>query len=241
MANLDIIFGFVRGIIFGIIFLLLWILSDISLGLIGVVIFFAIILFTTFLSSVFSSLFSTSKLPNFKTILPGLLWLAAIIFVLLFVWEGLLYIGCLGPEKFSNDKTIKDYEYKGKFVIQDEALKICGDATVFNSDASDEFWGLPLYSEHPDFVIFGTGKGTIKIVMDNGIQKYEEEVSVDGSFKIKFGTGSNHGREDAVYFIVNSKSLTADKPPMHLDTYRPYSVEYYFKGAFTVFEIDAGE
>ena len=190
-------------------------------------------------SPFFSSL--TSKLPNIKTLFPGLFWLAVIIFTLLFVWECGSYLGGLSPEHYSDDTTEKDYEYEGRFVFQDEALKICGNATVFNSDASDEFWGIPLYRVSPDFYIFGTGKGTIKVVMDNGIQKYEKEVFVDGSFKIKFGTGSNYGREDAVYFIVNSKSLTADKPPVHFDTDRPYSVEIYFKGAFTVFEINAGE
>ena len=192
--------------------------------------------------SVFSSL--TSKIPttNIKTIFYGLLWLAAIIFVLLFVWECLLYIGCLGPEKFSDNKTMKDYEYNGKFVIRDEALKICGNATVFNSDASDEFFGIPLYWEHPDFDIFGTGKGTIKIVMDNGIQKYEKEISVEDSFKIDFGTGSSHEVEDAVYFIKDGINLiTEEEDLVYLDTYRPYSVMIYFNGTFTVFEINTGE
>jgi len=184
----------------------------------------------------------TSKIPSIKNILPGLFWLIAIIFVLLFVWECITYIDGLSPENFSSDTTKKDYRYGGNFVIQDESLKTCGNVTVFNSDASDEFWGIPLYWEHPSFYIFGTGKGTIKVLLDNGVQeKYEKETHIDGSFKIKFGTVSNYGREDIAYFIVNDISLTDDKPPIHLDTYRPYSVKVYFNGTYNVFKINAGE
>ncbi|MCK5466174.1 hypothetical protein KAI56_01595 [Candidatus Parcubacteria bacterium] len=183
-----------------------------------------------------------SKIPSTKTILPGLFWLAAIIFVLLLGLECITYIDGLSPENFSSDTTKKDYGYEGKFVIQDESLKTCGNVTVFNSDASDEFWGIPLYWEHPSFYIFGTGKGTIKVVLDNGQEKYEKEARhIDGSFKIKFGTVSNYGRKDIVYFIKNDISLTDDKPPIYFDTDRPYSVKVYFNGTYSVFKINAGE
>lgn len=186
-----------------------------------------------------------SKLPtiSLKTILPGLLMLVVVISILLFILEAGSYIVGLGSENFYDDVTMKDYEYKGNFVIQDESLKILGTATIFNSDASDDFLWIPLYWVHPDFDIFGVGRGTMKITMDNGDQIYSEEIHFDksNSFKIDFGAGARHEREDEVYFKVNGISSTINKPPIYFDTDRPYSVKVDFTGAFNVFEINIGE
>lgn len=201
-------------------------------------IFFVSLLLTMKSKVSISSKLSTSSIT---TILVRLLWLVVIISALLLVLECLSYLGGLGSEHFHDDTTMKDYEYKGNFVIQDESLKIRGTATIFNSDASDNFLWIPLYWESPDFDIFGTGKGTIKIVIDNGIQRYEKEISVDGPFRIEFGTGASWEREDVVYFIVNDISSTNNNPPTYFDTDRPYSVKVDFTGAFNVFEINIGE
>lgn len=181
---------------------------------------------------------SDIKLSTITTAIVMILAIVALIIAIIAVIEALFFFSYSMSEKFNND--IK-YEIRGNFTDSDKVLKIEGKATIFNNETSNDFFGKS-YCQHPDFKIIGKGWGTITITMDNGNQPFKSEsIFIDGPFEIEFGTGSSwEARENAVYIIKDSVSLTADKDPDFFYTDREYSVKVDFVGTFTVDEIDIG-
>ncbi len=109
----------IRGLIFGVLFLLVWQISGIKLGLLGVAIFFVIVILAT--ASV-----SIATLIEIKIIILA-------IFILLVVFLPILHLFAYNigrVEDFDDNKISKGYSISGDCRIQQRALFVDGDCKI---------------------------------------------------------------------------------------------------------------